>query len=77
MPAALVPLHKTPHALHYLLLSGDVSCHQQPEEPFRQGLLPARGFGQQLLALGYAVSTETDALAMREGRDSGSVRGWG
>lgn len=48
----------------YLFLRGDLSCHQQPEQPFGQGLCTSGGFGQQLLAFGDAVATETDALQM-------------
>lgn len=46
----------------HLLLSGHLSCDQQPEEALRQRLLTSWSFGQQLLTLWNAVAPETDAL---------------
>lgn len=53
----------------HLLLSGHLSCDQQPEEALRQRLLTSWSFGQQLLTLWNAVAPETDALCINGERE--------
>lgn len=52
-----------PSSHTYLLLSGDLSCDQKPEEALRQRLVTSWSFRQQLLTLWNAVTPETDSLS--------------
>jgi hypothetical protein len=45
-----------------LLLRGDLTGQEQPEETFGQRLLATGGLGEKLLALGDGTATETDTL---------------
>lgn len=57
----------------HLLLSGDLSCDQKPEEALRQRLRASWSFRQQLLALWNAETPETDSLGIKGWR-GGSVK---
>ena len=45
-----------------LLGSGDLAGDQEPEKTFRERFLATFGFGEELLAFGNGVATETDTL---------------
>lgn len=45
-----------------LLLAGNLAGQEQPEETLGEGLLATRGLGEDLLALGDGLATETDTL---------------
>ena len=45
-----------------LLLGGDLSSEQQPEESLGEGLGTTGGTGKKLLALGDGLAAETNAL---------------
>jgi hypothetical protein len=45
-----------------LLLRGNLTSQEQPEETFRKRLLTTGGLGKKLLALGDSEATETDTL---------------
>jgi hypothetical protein len=45
-----------------LLLRRDLTGEEKPEETLRKGLLATGSLGEELLALGDGLSTETDAL---------------
>jgi len=49
----------------HLVLCGQLSSDEQPEETLRQRLLATRRLRQQLLTLRDAVATETNALVKR------------
>lgn len=51
----------------YLPLCGHLPGNEQPEETLRERFLATRSLGEQLLALGDAVATETNALGKEEG----------
>lgn len=50
-----------------LLLGGDLTGHQKPEETFREGFGAAGGFGQEFLALGNGFAAETDTFVCEAG----------
>ena len=50
-----------------LLLGGDLTGDQEPEETLGKGLGAAGGLGQELLALGDGLSAETDTFLCSAG----------
>ena len=55
----------------HLVLSGNISSQQQPEQTLGQRLLTSGSLGEQLLALGDGVATEPDALVSVQDRGLG------
>lgn len=45
-----------------LLFGGNLACQKKPEKTFREGLVPAGGFGQKLLAFGDLGNASTCAM---------------
>lgn len=58
-----------------LLLGGDLSGEEEPEESLGEGLVASGRLGEQLLALGDRLSSESDTLVCRDGKEGDGAGG--
>jgi hypothetical protein len=57
-----------------LLLGRDLTGDEQPEETFWEGLAATWSFGEEFLALGNGLATESDTLVCKRVEDALDIR---